>query len=167
MHSGSDYTHGGLSSIGTWAFLHSHAALPHTFITTYYIDQTFLHSGYSSCLLCILDRIIHVGDFLACWLLCPLCFAVQAHKVYRSYSLTLGFAYPSCLGMVLGWLPCRGVFRLTARTLISLVTLCCGVYLLKAPCIHIHSCMYIHTKCIHMTCRSELHENKTCLPSVY
>jgi hypothetical protein len=65
VHNGSEYTCGGLSSIGTWAFLHSHAALSHAYTSTYHIVQTLLHSGSSSCLLCIMDRNILVADFPA------------------------------------------------------------------------------------------------------
>ena len=45
------------------------------------IDQSILHSGSSSCLLCIMERITLVGDSFASGFLCPLCFSVQAHKV--------------------------------------------------------------------------------------
>ena len=46
------------------------------------VDQSILHSGSPSCPLCIMERITLVGDSYASGFLCPLCFSVQAHKVF-------------------------------------------------------------------------------------
>ena len=43
---------------------------------------------------------------------CALCASLSRPIKLLSDLLALGFAYPACLGMVLGTLPCRGAFRL-------------------------------------------------------
>ena len=122
---------------------------------SYHIDQSILHFGSSSCLVCIMERITLMGDSFACGLPCPLCFSVQAHSCDCLICWRLGLHTPLALSWFLACCPVGEPSVSLQVSIFRLIGTCCLPFLSSATCTHISfpaSCgnKYIQILCVYV-----------------